>query len=221
MTKFQIAFLVIFGITSIIHLVFCYLEKENARMISKPLCLFFLMIATIPMIKAHPGLFLGAMFSCIGDIFLIWNKKEKMFMAGTISFFVAHLMHLIELVGLLTFHIPWFVYLIAALVGVGVDILLCKTNTKTYGKLLAPFCNYYAFTLIIMFAMSFILAVTGSYKNYAVMLVVGYASFIVSDLILSKTTFEKDIKRRDFPIMITYLIGELFIIMSLMLMYSH
>ena len=45
----------------------------------------------------------------------------------------------------------------------------------------------------------------------------GYLLFFVSDCTLIFTTYIKDIKRRDFPIMLTYLLGEFGIVFGLIL----
>ncbi|MCF0107604.1 MAG: hypothetical protein HUJ59_01125, partial [Bacilli bacterium] len=44
---------------------------------------------------------------------------------------------------------------------------------------------------------------------------IGYIFFIISDVILIITTFVKDIEKRDFPIMLFYLLAQLFIISGL------
>lgn len=50
---------------------------------------------------------------------------------------------------------------------------------------------------------------------YCFLAVIGAAVFIVSDIILARTLFKKDTKRRDFYIMTTYLLGQGLIVLGL------
>lgn len=52
-------------------------------------------------------------------------------------------------------------------------------------------------------------------------ILLGYISCVTSDLILNHATFIKDFKRRDFPIMLFYLIGQFSTFIGIILLFEN
>lgn len=205
-----IVFLSLFGIISVIQIVFCFLELEKYRKITKPFCVLFLGIAAAFLLPNYPLIYVGAFLGVIGDIFLIKKEKFPLFATGAVFFTAGHACYFAQMVRLLPYAIPWYCYLILAIVLVGFTIGFYPITKRTFGT--KALCgNFYVTLLFVMLALSIAFTVSCKTPSGA-SIICGYICFIVSDGILIFTTFVKDIKRRDFYIMSTYLIAELLIV---------
>ena len=108
--------LIVFAVVSLIHLIFCALEMEKARKITKPFCLAVLLIASIVESPESFIIYIGILCGLIGDIFLIENKNPKRFIWGTAFFSIGHLCYLLEMVltvGIV--NIEWYAYVFSPL----------------------------------------------------------------------------------------------------------
>ena len=80
--------------------------------------------------------------------------------------------------------------------------------------------NFYIPFLFVLLALSIFFGIkldqAGQSSLPGTLIAVGYGMFIISDITLILTTFVKDIRRRDFPIMLTYLLGEFGIVFGLL-----
>lgn len=103
-----------FVVLSIIHLYFCYFEKKSMRKITKPFLMLFLLIGSMFYIKIAPYIVFAIIFALLGDIFLIWNKNNKFFILGAISFSISHIINFINIKRFLPFTFKFFYYLIIA-----------------------------------------------------------------------------------------------------------
>jgi uncharacterized membrane protein YhhN len=209
-----IAAYVFFGLflaASAINLVCGYNEWEKPRKISKPFCLFFLTIACACAAPEWYLIYIGTFLGFLGDVFLLWKRKKSMLVIGAASFLLGDLCYIATM--LLKFgndgHLNWTVggCMIAYLVALELILVpLMYTFTK-HNKLFTVVGVYYASILITVGAT----ALLGDYWGYAQFLVLvaaGDVFFCISDLTLGATIFRKDIKRRDFWIMLTYLLAE-------------
>lgn len=206
-----IVFLSLFAAMSVVHIFFCYREQELLRKITKPFCVLFLGLAAIFFLPNNPLVYIGAFLGVGGDILLIKKENKLCFTAGAVLFIGGHLCYFVQIIKVLTFQVPWFVYVIIGLV------LLCVTLglypvTKKYFKSMAFGVNFYIPLLVVMFAIGLTFAINASNHLPGTLIAIGYLMFIVSDCLLIYTTFIKDKSRRDFYIMFTYLLAELLIV---------
>ena len=91
---------------------------------------------------------------------------------------------------------------------------LYPITKKSFGKI-ALIGNFYMPMLLILSFMGVIKASTSDVHWPGILFCVGYVFFLISDVSLTIVTFKKDYKRRDFYIMLTYLIAEFLIVFAL------
>lgn len=210
-----IIFLSLFGIISVVHLVFCFLESEKYRKITKPFCVLFLGIAAAFLLPNYPLVYIGAFLGVVGDIFLIKKEKFVLFAIGAVFFTAGHICYFTQMVKLLPYVVPWYSYLILAFVLAGFTFGLYPITKKTFGT--KALCgNFYMPFLVVMLALSIAFTVSNR-TTYGIPIICGYVCFLFSDGFLIYTTFIKDIKRRDFYIMASYLFAESLIVSGFVL----
>ena len=211
-------FFALFALVSFVHLIFCFFEKDKARKISKPFCVSFLVIAAILYKPDAPLIYVGALLGVIGDIFLLKKQKIIFFLIGTFFFIGGHICYLTQAILLInpSATIQWYVYLIFALFLLIFTFALYPITRKKVGTP-AFVGNFYMPFLLVLASLGIYLAVVNTNYVTGVLFAFGYLSFFISDSILVYTSFFKDIKRRDFYIMIFYLLAEALIVSGLLL----
>lgn len=209
-------FLGIFALFSGTHLFFCYVENEKLRKITKTFCLALLSTASFFFLYDHPFIYLGALMGMIGDYFLLKKNHLVAFVLGVLFFFIGHLFYLNEMVDL--FNWPNFAYPIfygCLILFLIVFALIFYPKTKLLAGKVALLGNAYYGLMIVNFVISLTLIGLSNFKVEMVIIALGYILFMFSDSFLLYTSYVKDVKRRDFYIMLTYLLGQLFIVVSL------
>ena len=213
----EIILLFFFFLSSIVHLIFCFTEKEKLRKITKPFCLAILTILVIAIDYKLWPVYIGTLCGLIGDIFLLKKKDLRWFGAGTIFFLVGHIFYLYQFIALnrIFFQQNFYIYILAAL-GFLASFVLCYLFLPKNYKYLDLLGYIYVSMLVtnIIFGFS---AMFNSELNIASSLCffIGYLLFFASDGLLIWTSFVKDFKRRDFYIMLLYLVAQLFIVFAL------
>lgn len=220
-------FFILFIVVSIFQIVLCFQEKNFLRKLVKPFCLLFLAISINIALPHHYFLYLAAYLGMVGDIFLIKNRHKLFFPLGTISFLIGHIFFYVE-TNLLLLRIgspmpPYFHFIYWGLV-ILVTLIICrpvskKANMKFFTGLGGSF--YYAILAasLVMYSIATARVFDKGLNNYLWLSIIGIVFFIVSDITLGYTLFIKDIKRRDFYIMLTYLLAECLILTSFALTY--
>lgn len=209
----------LFFATFISELVASFREDDKLRKIIKPLPMFFLTIAVVFALPTHPLIYLGALLGMIGDILLLDNKKRTKFLLGTIFFLLGHIFYISEVLFVLKIsrYLDWWFYIIVAFSMLLVTLAAYPTSKRlTKDRYLALFGNIYLCCLILVTVVSLIASFNG-FVDYMILGVIGGVSFLASDLILTKATFIQDFKRRDYYIMLFYLLGQVAIISALTL----
>lgn len=207
-------FLGLYAVLVVSHLIFCFLEMEKARAISKPFIMLLLAISFMFLEPKMPIIYISCLFCMFGDIFMLFKHDFTCFSLGALMFAVHHTLNFIQTKKCLSYDFHHFVYIGFALLFV--LMLLCGyfvSKKKLHGLLAFGF----AFFHIVMLIQSLLLLFDGKYL-YGSFLLLGYLLCIASDLFLDYTTNRKDVRRRDFYIMLTYLLGELSILMSISFM---
>ncbi len=209
-------FLILFGVVSLVHLFFCYKENEKLRAITKPFCLLMLIIAAIILVPSKPLIYVGAILGLIGDIFMLFKHNKICFAFGTFVFLGGHFLYIAQAILSLSYQINYIAYIVVPIALVALAFLIYPLTKKMCGILALP-GNFYMMILLTGLAFGIMLAVDNTAKPLpGILMAIGYASFFISDTILSITTFAKDVKRRDFYIMLSYLLGEFLIVFGLL-----
>ena len=216
----SIILLILFGVASIVQLVFAFLEKEKIRRIEKPFCLALLTAFAAVTLPNHPFIYIATFVGMLGDIFVILPNK-KFFYLGAFAFFCGFVLYGVEgLFRMYTNDIPTFMIVVMAAtyvvmvvsLGFFVGPRITQNNMGDsigIGLYLAPI-----FVLVTIF--SFLTSKVG----YLMFLsLIGILFFLASDLTITFTKFIKKFKRYDFYIMGTYLIGQVLIVLGFILTY--
>lgn len=207
-------FISLFAIVSITHLVFCFLMKPFWRKLTKPFCLVLLGAAMAFLVPDYPMVYVSCWISAVGDLLLIRNREAKFFVTGAVVFAAAHTLNAIVQVGLLKgFSIPNYVWAIFAAVVViaGVAGYFCSDKKQIAIGIVSP---AYACFHFVNIAFAVMLLVDGL-SAFKLLILFGYLAYVVSDLIVNYVTNKRDINRRDFYIMLTYLAGQVMIYFGL------
>jgi len=207
---------------SLFHLVVAFLEKEKLRKISKPFCLLFLSIAAILAVPHYPMLYIAALAGFVGDIILIWKDNKVCVGLGVVSFWIGHGLYIASMIQILysagvfansPFAWGWMILFVVLVMLLSVYPMALITN---HSKIFTAFGIFYS-TILICVGAAAIMGTCLGFAQYFYLVIIGDVCFIASDSILAYTIFIKDFKRRDFYIMVTYLLGEAFILSGLVL----
>lgn len=208
--------LAIFGVFTLLHLAFCYLEMEKWRKWTKPFCVALLSLAVILGDASLYLVAIGLVFGAIGDILLIFKHKVWTLVFGTLAFMVNHAFFIAQYAVMLG-GLPWhlwaglaFAIFVIVVVGIGLIHKVIKTPPLGFGALV-----YFS----IIFADFYLAccAAANGYFNFLFLNVLGMLLFLGSDIYLTRTLFFRDSKRRDFYIMSTYLGGQLLVALGFLL----
>ncbi|MCQ2742515.1 MAG: lysoplasmalogenase [Bacilli bacterium] len=214
-------FLGLFLVTSIINLVFAYLEKEKERKITKCPCTLSLAFAVIAFAPSEWLIYCGLFAGLVGDFFLIWKKKKRYLALGSLAFFIGHVFYIIRLAqfslpGMGDYSWAYFsAWVVAAIIFLCAFYALGK-KIIGHGKLATALMFYLAIlgSLIIW---SIIGCCIDYHFAFLFITALGAITFLVSDSLIGYTMFTKDIKRRDFFIMATYLVAQLLVVSGMLL----
>lgn len=206
----------LFILSSLIHLVFCFKGREKLRAISKPLPLFFLTLTVLVTLPNHPFIYLGALLGLGGDILLLKNNDKRFFFTGALLFLLGHLFYLSEILFIIlkSTPMPPLFYILVPLAFIIVVAAALPLTTKLVKNIgIAIIGPLYMAILLLVSAISLVAVI----KGHTIMLLgfIGGILFFVSDVLLTQATFKKDFKRRDFYIMLTYLLGQILIVSGL------
>jgi uncharacterized membrane protein YhhN len=187
-------------------------DRRSLEVVAKP-------FAMVPLIGAalavHPadepmrGWFVAALaFSLVGDVLLL-DHRAASFRGGLAAFLVAHLCYV---VGFVLGGVEWWVVAVALALVLG---LLAPVLPRLLGGVrrqdpgaLGPVMAYVG-VITIMFATA-----CGSTVLLAA---VGAASFLFSDLVIGWTRFVRSVPAARLMIMVTYHLGQLLLVLSLVI----
>lgn len=214
-----IASYVFFGLfvaMSIVNLVFCFLEMEKCRKATKCFTTLFLGIAAIIAVPTQPFVYLGVLFGMIGDFCLLKKHKVLPFVGGMLAFLAGHIFYIVEYM-LLCGPLHYAYYVATALYCVLFPILFYQVMHRViHQRYLAFGATAYLGFLLLGFIWAIIACCHGN-LDYCLLCVFGAAAFLASDFFLARTLFKKDVRRRDFYIMSTYLIAQGLIIVGMVM----
>ena len=204
----------------IVHLVFCFLEKNRERKITKCFCVVSIGLIVWALGAKNIFVYFALLFGLLGDLCLIFKDNKKLLVLGMIAFGINHILYYIGALYKIDNLNSCFYYIIP-LVVIIISSIIYLIGKKYFKGLSIP-SSLYASSLGSEFFVMIIFLIY-SYKYYAYPLcflpLLGNLIFIVSDLYLAKTLFIKHDKREDFYIMFTYLVGQFLLSLSIGLFY--
>ena len=217
-------FLVLYLITSVLHLIASYRDDKNWRKRTKPLLLLFLILfyVTAPQEK-NVYLILALVFSWLGDL-LLMGKGNTMFTLGGISFGLSHLFFILTFTGFIIFeHVNLiFVLLLFTIYAVLSYIVIKLVKDTTPRKMVVPMYVYLIFNTI-MNLFAFMQTGFGNRQeltfSFTLVSYIGAALFFISDCVLFVVRYYKDpeaIWKKHFTVMFTYLLAELLIVLGVL-----
>lgn len=209
-TKIPVASYVFFGLfiaTSIVHLVFCFFEMELPRKITKGFTTAFLGIAATIAIPTEPLVYIGCFLGMVGDVALLKKHKIMPFVIGMVSFLAGHILYILTYIKLCA-PMHWGFYVFTGVYCVLFPVLFYNVCHKIVHQRGIAFGGTAYFGYLFLNFIWAIIACAYGHTNYCLLCVFGAFCFIVSDIFLSYTMFKRNVRRRDFYIMITYLFAQ-------------
>lgn len=204
--KFKVTLMLAFS-TFLLMVVTIVLKNRSKN------CVFFKALTTICIISIallnYSGsewfILAGLIFSLVGDIFL---EFERHFLHGMLAFFITHVLYSVGFVKL--FGIPnWWTF--AGIYSIVLfQYFFLKANLGRF-KLTVLF---YSLAIATMFSLSFG-AMGSEIYPLRILLPIGAALFVLSDSCIAWDKFVKRLPLRNFLVLFTYFIGQLFIVLSI------
>jgi len=221
--RLPIGFFILFGLfvaTSIVELVFAFIEKESARRIVKPFLMLFLMLACWLALPTHNFIVASLICALIGDILVVVPNK-KCFPLGVVFFFFGHIFYIIEVCANLlhgNLSTSQIIVIIAMFVVIFVSSFMLIFRKIAENKPLGLGMSLYFATLLSVLPTMCI--ATANFGYFMGLSIAGSVFFIASDSLLMYCKYFKKIKRHHFYIMITYLIAQSLIVLGFVLSYT-
>ena len=220
MIPLKYAIITLYIILSSIHLYHSWKDDAKRRAMTKPFLL--LLLAAYYAVSAKDlswALMLALLTSWLGDVLLI-PKGHKWFTMGGISFLFSHFLFIAVYTPSVNFaQIPILFMVLMAVLYYGISLMIIRAVRKTTPKMMvAPMYMYLlANSTMNLFALMrlFTLGTFGSVVAY-----IGAVLFFISDctLFLVRYYRNKDlIFKRHFTVMLTYLAGEMFIVLGILM----
>lgn len=212
-------FLALYIIVSIIHLRDSFNNNEAKRKETKPFLLFLLLIYYLSSTSnISYTLVLALLTSWIGDI-LLMTKGHKWFVLGGISFMFCHLFFIfVFLTRISLADIKWHIVIPILLIYLIISlIIILKVSPSTPKKMIIPM-YFYLIMNSLMNIFAFMLLMSNK-DIYSLIAYIGAILFFISDCLLFLVRYYKDpdvIYKKHFPVMFTYLLGELLITIGIM-----
>ena len=210
-------FLIIFIVSTAIHLVASVRKDTRMRNITKPFLLLSLLgFYVLAARSVSAAIVLALIFSWIGDV-LLMPKGVKWFTAGGIAFMISHAFFVLGYLKDVDFsRIPvLLIVLLAVFFAAAVAVIFSKLKPHLPKALFYPMFLY----LLINGTMNcFAIFRCVSVPNAAtVTTAIGAALFFISDTALFFVRFKKDSRlKTHFLVMLTYSIGEFLIVCGLL-----
>ena len=219
----EIAFYVVisaFALVSLIHLIFCLLEKEGPRKATKPLTTLLLMSAFLILVMTYPempfpkhAIWVAGLMCVMGDIFTLRIKSRPLFIIGSLFYTVGHILNALVMLSMLSYQLPWWLYVAIAGASLLVARALFPLTRRLFGQI-AYIVNLYLSLHLINIGFSILLFLDGK-PLISLLILIGYCIYFVSDFLLVFAAYGKDMRRRDFYIMLLFYAGQILIMLGL------
>ncbi len=224
MTIASYAFLILFFLFSGIHLVDSWKDDAEARKKTKPFLLIFLILFYVTAARGKDGteyhLLLALVTSWLGDVLLI-PKGHHWFALGGVSFGASHVFFILVYAQNIVFQgMPWFLVVPIALLYFAVAFAVIWAVQPTTPKIMIGPMYIYLLANATMNTFALMQLIThrspGSIVAY-----IGALLFFISDCTLFLVRYYKKnenlIFHKHFTVMLTYLAGELLIVIGMLM----
>lgn len=206
--------IILFLIVSILHVISCYKEITKLRNITKPLLMPILIFNFLFNGKdINTIIILSLFFGFLGDVFLIKSKNSKFFIMGLLSFLIGHIFYIVELFKNINFKNFYFIYLFSLLIPILISYFVYNKIKNYLGSFKTPVIMYISI-IATMLCLSIFYFLTNT-TSLPLIAMLGAILFVLSDSILSISTFKGSFKRDSFFIMITYIMAQFLLSYSL------
>lgn len=220
----MVAFALYF-LASAVHLYFVYKENEAGRRLTKIVPLLLLSVSSLFLLsEGRLGLLpavVGFLLSILGDFLFLYKKKKPFLIVGTAAFFLAHAAFLFAIGAFFPETASFFpyglIYLPAAAVLAFYPVYRFVRGSLVFSLLGSA---YFAFVtaLAFFFVLRFFDPGTPFSLAETAVGLAGGVLFAISDMINAYTLFRKDVKRRDFYIMLPYILAQAALYLSFCLL---
>lgn len=216
MNVLSIIFLVLFFAAAGVHLAFCFLENEKIRKITKCTIMAMALLLIIAMEERNPFFYIAIIFALAGDALLLFKDNKKLFIGGSVAFFLVHLSYIVLMSNKMPAYLNWCFY--GILIGVGyLTVSSVVPYSKKVLKKWAIPNAIYMYTILCEIVMSIFLIIANP-SFASVIVLIGVLLFATSDVFLTYTVFTKPVKRQHFYIMLLYSLGQIAILLGLALL---
>ena len=218
------AFLILFFVFSGIHLYDSWKDDAAARKKTKPFLLIFLILFYVTAARGKGGteyhLLLALVTSWLGDVLLI-PKGHHWFALGGVSFGASHVFFILVYAQNIVFQgMPWFLVVPIALLYFAVAFAVIWAVQPTTPKIMIGPMYIYLLANATMNSFALMQLIThrspGSIVAY-----IGALLFFISDCTLFLVRYYKKnenlIFHKHFTVMLTYLAGELLIVIGMLM----
>ena len=218
------AFLILFFVFSGIHLYDSWKDDAAARKKTKPFLLIFLILFYVTAARGKDGteyhLLLALVTSWLGDVLLI-PKGHHWFALGGVSFGASHVFFILVYAQNIVFQgMPWFLVVPIALLYFAVAFAVIWAVQPTTPKIMIGPMYIYLLANATMNTFALMQLIThrspGSIVAY-----IGALLFFISDCTLFLVRYYKKnenlIFHKHFTVMLTYLAGELLIVIGMLM----
>ena len=220
MTPLAIFFLAFYACVSVLNVIFCILENERWRKITKPFCLVGLIGFVFVTDISHVWLWVSLILAWLGDVLFIFKKKKPFVIIGMFSFLLSHVFYLCEfgyifqstnteIYANYCFFLRF--YPLFVIPGIPVAYFLSKKDPR-----LTVLGSLYQSVLIMVFASS-IFALANGYSLYFLFVAFGTILYYTSDFFNALTLYVKKLRKRELIIMSTYLLAQFLIVFGIYL----
>ena len=207
---FLIAAGVCFAAAAVLQLIACFRRMLWLRRITKVLLMPLLAVLYIlAAAKPHAFVIVALFLGCLGDLFLLFQKKQMTMLLGMCSFALGHVFYIgamltakpgLHLSALLCLVIAagWMLFVVKKLLPTAPKPL--RKPGFFYALLLAGTCLFALYLLLSTQRMWYLLSFAGG------------CLFMISDTILTGQTYRKETKHGNFYVMLTYILAQLFLV---------
>ncbi|MBP5273274.1 MAG: lysoplasmalogenase [Clostridia bacterium] len=223
MAFLRIAALVLFAVFSAVHLYHSYREEQDKRKYTKPFLLLFLLLFYIFSVVGGTGvntyLLLALITSWLGDVLLI-PKGHAWFTTGGISFGAAHIFFILVYTAHIVFEgMLWWLVIPVAILYFAVAFAVIRAVMPTTPKIMVGPMYLYLLANATMNTFALMQLITNRSAG-AVVAYIGALLFFISDCTLFLVRYYKKnedlIFHKHFTVMLTYLLGELLIVLGVL-----
>lgn len=210
----NIFILVLFLFISLIHLLACIRLNNKLRFFTKPLLIpLLLLFAIFSSSKVSMTLCSALIFGFLGDVFLLSDNNKSFFILGLLSFLIGHAFYVVSLYNK-TIYYPSLNIIILIILTLSIISIAAYYSIFQYLQDMKFPVLIYFITISSMIIYS-ILFLVSSKNIQGLLALIGSSLFGLSDYILARSIFIKSFKLKNFIVMLTYLIAQLLLTVSL------